>query len=66
MKQLMRLSLARAAMTQAGALTRRTAAVLLLAMLTAATAWADNVNLTEDTDEEVGTAARWYVNMKGA
>ena len=31
-----------------------------------ATAWADDVNLTEDTDEEVGTAARWYVNMKRA
>ena len=51
MRKLKRLSLARAAMT------------LLLVMLTTMTAWADNVNLTEDTEEEVGTAARWYVNM---
>jgi len=41
----------------------RTAMTLLLAMLTTIGAWAENVNLTEDTEEEVGTAARWYVNM---
>lgn len=51
MRKLKRLSLARAAMT------------LLLAMLTATMAWAEDVNLTEDTDETEGTAARWYVNM---
>ena len=51
MRKLKRLSLARAAMT------------LLLAMLTATTAWAEDVNLTEDTEETEGTAARWYVNM---
>ncbi len=66
MKKLKRKFLARAAMTLASALTRRTAAVLALAMLTTATAWAEVVNLTEDTDETEGTAARWYVNMKGS
>lgn len=45
---------------------RRVAMMLLVMLLTltAQTAWADeNVNLTEDTSEEAGTAARWYVNM---
>ena len=28
-----------------------------------ATAWAGDVNLTEDTEEGTGTAAHWYVNM---
>ena len=51
MRKLKRLSLARAAMT------------LLLVMLTTMTAWAEDVNLTEDTEETEGTAARWYVNM---
>ena len=43
--------------------TRRTATALVLALLTTAMAWADNVNLTEDTGEAEGTAARWFVNM---
>ena len=37
-------------------------ATLLLTM-TAQTAWAENVNLTEDTSEGSSTAARWYVNV---
>ena len=43
--------------------TRRTATALVLALLTTAMAWADNVNLTEDTGEAEGTAAHWFVNM---
>ena len=37
--------------------------LMMLALLTTATAWADDVNLNEDTGETAGTAARWYVNM---
>lgn len=37
-------------------------ATLLLTM-TAQTAWADDVNLTVDTSEGSGSAARWYVNV---
>jgi len=51
MKRKRELFLARAAMT------------LALMVLTATTAWADAVTLTEDTDETAGTAARWYVNI---
>ena len=36
---------------------------LMLVMLTTMTAWAADVNLTEDTGETAGTASRWYVNM---
>ena len=36
---------------------RRVAMLLLLTLLTTATAWADNLTLTEDTEEAV-----WYVN----
>ncbi len=44
---------------------RRVAMLLLTLLLTmtAQTAWAEDVNLTEDTGEGTGTAARWYVNM---
>ena len=44
---------------------RRVAMLLLTLLLTmtAQTAWAGVVNLTEDTGEDAGTAARWYVNM---
>ena len=41
----------------------RVAMMLLLTMLTTATAWADDVNLTENTSETEGTAERWYVNI---
>ena len=41
----------------------RVAMMLLLTMLTTATAWADDVNLTENTNETEGTAERWYVNI---
>ena len=43
---------------------RRVAMLLLTLLLTmtAQTAWG-GVNLTEDTGETAGTAARWYVNM---
>ena len=54
-------------MPTAGMLTgaRRVAMLLLTLLLTmtAQTAWAGVVNLTEDTGETAGTAARWYVNM---
>lgn len=36
---------------------------LLLMMLTTMTAWADDVNLSEDNDIAVGTAGHYYVNM---
>ena len=39
------------------------AMMLLMTMLTTATAWADDVNLTENTDETEGTAERWFVNI---
>ena len=55
------LYLARTAVMLSGA--RRVAMLLLLTLLTTATAWADNLTLTEDTEETEGTAARWYVNM---
>jgi len=42
---------------------RKKKILMMLALLTTATAWADDVNLTEDTGETAGTAARWYVNM---
>ena len=41
----------------------RVAMMLLLTMLTTATAWADDVNLTENTNETEGTAERWFVNI---
>ena len=41
----------------------RVAMMLLMTMLTTATAWADDVNLTENTNETEGTAERWYVNI---
>ena len=41
----------------------RMAMMLLMTMLTTATAWADDVNLTENTDETEGTAERWFVNI---
>ena len=41
----------------------RAAMTLLLAVLTAATAWADAVNLSVDTDIDEGTAGHYYVNM---
>ena len=41
----------------------RVAMMLLMTMLTTATAWADDVNLTENTSETEGTAERWYVNI---
>jgi len=54
-------------MPTAGTLTgARQVAMLLLTLLltmTAQTAWAGEVNLTEDTGEDAGKAARWYVNM---
>ena len=37
--------------------------LVMVMMMTAQTAWADNVDLTEDTGEAAGTVARWYVNM---
>jgi len=37
--------------------------MLLMTMLTTATAWADDVNLTENTNETEGTAERWFVNI---
>ena len=42
---------------------RKKKILMMLALLTTATAWADDVNLTEDTGESAGTAARWYVKM---
>ena len=42
---------------------RRTAMTLLVIMLTAMTAWADDVNLSEDPDITEGTAGHYYVNM---
>ena len=36
---------------------------LLLLVLTTMTAWAENVNLSEDPDITVGTAGHYYVNM---
>jgi len=39
------------------------AMMLLMTMLTTATAWADDVNLTENTNETEGTAERWFVNI---
>ena len=41
----------------------RVAMMLLMTMLTTATAWADDVNLTENTNETEGTAERWFVNI---
>ena len=41
----------------------RMAMMLLMTMLTTATAWADDVNLTENTNETEGTSERWYVNI---
>ena len=41
----------------------RAAMTLLVTMLTAATAWADDVNLSVDNDIAEGTAGHWYVNM---
>ena len=41
----------------------RAAMTLLLMMLTTMTAWADDVNLSEDNDIAVGTAGHYYVNM---
>ena len=37
--------------------------LLLVTLLACLSAWAEDVNLTEDTNEDEGTAARWYVNM---
>ena len=53
--------LARTAGMLSGA--QRASLMLLVMLLTASNAWAGVVNLTEDTDETAGTAARWYVNM---
>ena len=53
--------LARTAGMLSGA--RRASLMLLVMLLTASNAWAGVVNLTEDTGETAGTAARWYVNM---
>jgi hypothetical protein len=41
----------------------RVAMMLLMTMLTTATAWADDVNLTENTNATEGTAERWFVNI---
>ena len=41
----------------------RVAMMLLMTMLTTATAWADDVNLTENTNATKGTAERWFVNI---
>ena len=42
---------------------QRMSLALLLMMLTTMTAWADDVNLSEDNDIAVGTAGHYYVNM---
>ena len=42
---------------------RRMSLALLLLMLTTVTAWADDVNLSEDPYITVGTAGHYYVNM---
>lgn len=41
----------------------RTTMLLLLMVFTGISAWAEDVNLSEDTQETTGTAARWYVNL---
>jgi len=41
----------------------RAVMTLLVTMLTATTAWADNVNLSVDDAIAEGTAGHWYVNM---
>ena len=46
-----------------GGVWRRMSLALLLMMLTTMTAWADDVNLSEDNDIAVGTAGHYYVNM---
>ena len=42
---------------------RRMSLALLLLMLMSTTAWADDVNLSEDNEIAVGTAGHYYVNM---
>ncbi len=37
--------------------------LLLMTLFASLTAWAGDVNLTEDTNEAEGTAARWFVTM---
>ena len=66
MKRSKRLTIPRAAARMLPApthLRRLFVALVALLTMTAQTAWAEDVTLTEDTDETEGTAARWYVNM---
>ena len=44
-------------------LAARTLLATLLLAMTATTAWADNVTLSEDSQIAAGTAGHWYVNM---
>ena len=55
------LYLARTAVMLSGA--RRVALLLLLTLLTTATAWADNLTLSVDNSIAVGTAGHYFVNM---
>ena len=55
------LYLAQTAVMLSGA--RRVALLLLLTLLTTATAWADNVTLSVDNSIAVGTAGHYFVNM---